>query len=81
MANFISILSTLIGPTQLGGWVRAGIAAAGGFLVAHYGMQYWNGDAVISGIGTAASAIVVGFWSSLAKVTAVIPATPVAPAA
>jgi len=68
MNSIVSVLSTLVGPTQLGGWVRAGIAAAGGFLVAHYGMQYWNGDAVISGIGTAASAVVVGLWSSLSKV-------------
>jgi len=74
MNSVISVLSTLVGPTQLGGWVRAAIAAAGGFLVAHYGMQYWNGDAVISGIGAAASAVVVGLWSSLSKTVVSTPA-------
>jgi len=69
MNSVISVLFTLVGPTQLGGWVRAAIAAAGGFLVAHYGMQYWNGDVVISSVGAAVSAIVVGLWSSLAKTT------------
>jgi len=74
MNSFLSVLTTLVGPTQLGGWVRAGIAAGGGFLVAHYGMQYWNGDAVISGIGTALSAVLVGLWSSLGKVAIATPA-------
>jgi len=67
MNQVLSVLTSIVGPTQLGGWVRAGMAAAGGFLVAHYGMQYWNGDAVISGIGTALSAVIVGLWSSLGK--------------
>lgn len=74
MNSVLSVLSSIVGPTQLGGWVRAGIAAAGGFLVAHYGMQYWNGDVVISGVGAAISAIVVGLWSSLSKVAVATPA-------
>jgi len=70
MNQVLSVLSSLVDSDHLGGWTRAIVAAAGGFLVAHYGMQYWNGDVVISGIGTVASAMVVGLWSSLAKTVA-----------
>jgi len=76
MNSVISIVSSLIGPTQLGGWVRAGVAALGGYLAVKYGMQYWNDPEVIGALGTAASAIVVGLWSSLSKVTAPVTTTP-----
>ena len=74
MNNVVSVLASIVGPTQLGGWVRAGIVAAGAWAATKYGMQFWDSADVIGGVGAAVSALVVGLWSSLSKVAS--PATP-----
>ena len=76
MNSVINVLASIVGPTQLGGWVRSGFVALGAFLATKYGMQYWDSADVIGGLGTAVSAIVVGLWSSLAKTAAASPTTP-----
>lgn len=82
--TMLQFLTMLIGPTQIGGWVRAGVASGLAYLSTKYGLSFLGDSGFISEIGTVASTVVVGLWSSLGKVslphlTAPAPASHVIP--
>jgi len=56
-----------VGPTQIGGWVRAGVAAGATALAMATGLPFVNDPVIVGGIATALSTLVVGLWSSLTK--------------
>jgi lysozyme family protein len=67
MNPILSLLLTLVGPTQIGGWVRAGAASGLTFLAAHFGLSFLGDPALGNAVGAALSTILVGLWSSLGK--------------
>jgi lysozyme len=67
MNPFISAITTIFGPTQVGGWVRAAVASGLTYAGTKYGASFLTDPGVVSEIGAVASTVVVGLWSSLAK--------------
>lgn len=66
--TMLQFLTMLIGPTQVGGWVRAGVASGLAYLSTKYGLSFLSDSGFVSEIGTVASTLIVGLWSSLGKV-------------
>lgn len=67
----LALLSTIIGPDKIGGWVRSGVAALLGILIAKWPLLSQVLDpATQSAIGFAAAGIVVGLWSQVTKTEA-----------
>src|ERR1700720_127720 len=72
----LQFLSSLVGPTQIGGWVRALVASGLTALAVTTGLPFLSDPTVTGGIATAVATVVVGLWSSLAKVgTVPVPVT------
>jgi lysozyme family protein len=67
MNPILSLLLTLAGPTQIGGWVRAAAASGLTFLASHYGLSFLGDPALGNMVGAGLSTVVVGLWSSLGK--------------
>jgi hypothetical protein len=64
----ISMLVKLVDASKLGGWVRAGVAVGLGYVVAHVPvLTDVLTPAVQDALGAAASGIVIGAWSHVAK--------------
>lgn len=60
--------TALIDTSKLAGWVRAGVAAGLGLIVARWpGLGQWIDPATQDAIGMAISTAVVGAWSHAAK--------------
>lgn len=78
MNSVLAVLTTLVGPTQLGGWVRAAVASGLTLVAAKYlpSTAGFDPASLITDIAAVASTVVVGLWSSLGKT---VVATPVAP--
>ena len=68
MGALLGLLGTLVGPGQLGGWVRAGVAGAIGLALAKWPLlSSILGPDVQNALAVVASGIVVGVWSTLTK--------------
>jgi lysozyme len=63
----LQFLSMFLGPTQIGGWVRAGVAAGFTALAMATGLPFLSDPVIVGGVATALSTLVVGLWSSLTK--------------
>jgi lysozyme len=73
----LQFLSMFVGPTQLGGWVRAGVAAGATALAMATGLPFFNDPVIVGGVATAISTLVVGLWSTLTKTGTVnVPVVP-----
>jgi len=72
----LQFLASIVGPTQIGGWVRALVASGLTALAVTTGLPFLSDPTVTGGIATAAATVVVGLWSSLAKTgTIAVPVT------
>jgi hypothetical protein len=64
----LSILTKLIDADKLGGWVRAGVAAGLGALIAKWpGLGAYVDPGTQAQIGAVVATIIVGVWSHYAK--------------
>jgi lysozyme len=69
MNPIVSILMNILGPTQIGGWVRAAVASGLTLLSTKYlpALAGIDVNSIIGDIAAGASTVVVGLWSSLSK--------------
>ena len=68
MNALLGILANLLDANTLGGWVRTGVAAALGLLIAHNSsLATIFTPEVQTSLGAVAATIVVGVWSTIAK--------------
>lgn len=75
--TMLQILLSMVGPTQVGGWVRAIVASGLTALAITTGLPFLNDPTITGAIAAAASTVVVGLWSSLAKSGTInVPVTP-----
>lgn len=64
----MDFLTSLVDTSKLGGWVRAGVAAGIGALIAKWPWLATVVDpSTQTALGTAAAGLVVGAWSHVAK--------------
>jgi len=71
MRPYLSVLSMFIDSNKLGGWVRAGTAAALGLLISKWPLlSSIFSPEVQQALGVATAGVIVGVWSQLTKTPA-----------